>query len=54
VDRFAAQEQNKTLAFEQSKLVNLATLTTTTPAQADELYGRHLFHLLIFQVRQER
>ena len=40
VGRFAAQEQNKTLTFEQNKLANLATLTTTTPAQAEMLYGQ--------------
>jgi high-affinity iron transporter len=40
VGRFAAQEQTKTLAFEQNNLANLATLTTTTPAQAEALYGQ--------------
>tara|TARA_R110001583_G_scaffold113483_1_gene263967 strand:- start:3564 stop:5420 length:1857 start_codon:yes stop_codon:yes gene_type:complete len=40
VGRFAAQEQNKTLPFAQSNLADLATLTTTTPAQVEEVYGK--------------
>ena len=41
VGRFAAEKQNGELSFEQSELADLATLTTTTPAQAMTLYGEH-------------